>query len=156
MEREPTPKQKKYIKARLEGKNQKQSAIAAGYSPSALNSTTVIERAVQRTLKEAIGHSGLSTDQFAVDLKFGIEKAKEGGKIFLDNDGNVVEKPDLSALANFLRIVKDVHEPIQNAPTVNFNFAGISEEQLNDLKSKIMNVMAKKLEDKIVVDVEPT
>lgn len=68
-----TIKQRKYIRNRVLGLNQKDSAVLAGYSPGT-NVTAVVENKplVAKTLKEAMEKVGLTSDYMAGFLKRGL------------------------------------------------------------------------------------
>ena len=83
-----TERQLKYVEARKNGKNKKNSALEAGYGK---NNTTYIEKqpTMQRSLKQALENIGVNEGYMASYLRDGMHINKESfvsSKVIPDND----------------------------------------------------------------------
>lgn len=121
---EPTSKQKKYVKAVIEGNSKEKAKLIAGYS--AKTSTEIIERSpklanLRAELLEKMEDVGVTSEILARKLKQGLSTKK---KQFFSKDGIVTDErttPDEDIRHKYLRAALEIRGDIKNSAIESLN-----------------------------------
>lgn len=124
-----TPKQALFLKGKLEGKNSKQAALAAGYTEQMAKNANIEvlnKPVVQEQWQVILRAAGVTEDQLAQKLKEGLEAYKVSSS--LTEPDRVL--PDFAVRHKYLETsLEQLGRKVQQAPQVQVNFVELLKKE---------------------------